>query len=137
MAFRIRRANYYYTMVKDEPGAAYRILAQLAELGVNLLAFSAVPIGPSRAQLALFPEDDARLAKAAKDAGMPLDGPHPAFLAQGDDELGALANVHGRLFEAGIDVYASSGVADGRGSYGYVVYVREDQFEQAAGALDL
>jgi hypothetical protein len=137
MAFRIRRVNYYYSTVKDEPGAAYRILAQLAELGVNLLAFSAVPIGPSRAQLALFPDDDARLAKAAKDAGMLLDGPHPAFLAQGDDELGALASVHGRLFEGGIDVYASSGVADGRGSYGYVVYVREDQFEEAAKALDL
>ena len=36
---------------------------------------------------------------------------------------------------AGIDIYASSGVADGRGAFGYLVYVREDQFEQAAGAL--
>jgi hypothetical protein len=137
MAFQILRANYYYTMVKDEPGAAYRILTQLAELGVDLLAFSAVPIGPDRAQLAMFPADDATLVKAAMNAGMALDGPHHALLVQGDDELGALASVHARLFEAGIDVYASSGVADGRGSYGYVVYVREDQFESAAKALDL
>ena len=137
MAFQIRRTSYYYTMVKDEPEAAYRILAQLAERGINLLAFSAVPIGPSRAQLALFPEDDGSLVKAAKDAGLVLDGPHHALLVQGDDELGALASVHARLFEAGIDVYASTGVADGRGSYGYVVYVREEQFENAAKALDL
>jgi hypothetical protein len=137
MAFQIQRVNYYYTMVKDEPGAAYRILTQLAELGVDLLAFSAVPIGPSRAQLAMFPADDATLGKAAKNAGMVLDGPHHALLVQGDDELGALASVHARLFEAGIDVYASSGVADGRGSYGYVVYVREDQFESAAKALEI
>ena len=137
MAFQIRRVTYYYAMVKDEPGAAYLILSQLAELGVDLLAFSAVPIGPSRAQLAMFPADDATLVKAARDAGMALDGPHHALLVQGDDELGALASVHARLFEAGIDVYASSGVADGRGSYGYVVYVREDQFETAAKALDL
>jgi hypothetical protein len=32
-------------------------------------------------------------------------------------------------------VYASSGVADGRGTYGYVVYVREDQVERATRAL--
>jgi hypothetical protein len=29
------------------------------------------------------------------------------------------------------------GVTDGRGAFGYVVYVREDQFEQAASALKL
>jgi hypothetical protein len=137
MAFRIQRVDYYYATVKDEPGAAYQILSQLAALGVNLLAFTAVPVGPTRAQLALFPEDDARLVKAAREAGLVLDGPHPAFLVQGDDELGALAGVHARLFEAGVDVYASSGVTDGRGSFGYLVYVREDQFAKAAGALGL
>jgi hypothetical protein len=56
---------------------------------------------------------------------------------QGDDELGALASVHARLVDAGVDIYASSGVTDGRGSFGYVVYVREDQFEKARGALSL
>jgi hypothetical protein len=135
MAFEIRRVDYYYTSVKDEPGAAYRILTQLAGLGVNLLAFTAVPVGPTRAQLALFPENDGKLTAAARQAGLVLDGPHAALLVQGDDELGALAGVHERLFQAGIDVYASSGVTDGRGSFGYVVYVREDQFERAASAL--
>jgi hypothetical protein len=135
MAFSIRRVDYWYTNVKDEPGAAYRILSQLSALGVNLLAFTAVPIGPTRAQLAIFPENDGKLTAAARQAGLTLDGPHAAFLAQGDDELGALAGIHQRLFEAGVDVYASSGVTDGRGSFGYVVYVREDQFERAARAL--
>jgi hypothetical protein len=135
MAFKIRRVDYYYTSVKDEPGAAYRILSQLAGLGVNLLAFTAVPVGPTRAQLAMFPENDGKLTAAARQAGLALDGPHAALLVQGDDELGALAGVHERLFQAGIDVYASSGVTDGRGSFGYVVYVREDQFERAASAL--
>jgi hypothetical protein len=45
--------------------------------------------------------------------------------------------VHEQLFHAGVDVYASSGVTDGRGAFGYVVYVREDQFEHAAEALGL
>ena len=52
MPFTIRRVDYFYATVRDEPGAAHRILSQLAGLGVNLLAFSAVPTGPERAQLA-------------------------------------------------------------------------------------
>jgi hypothetical protein len=135
MAFTVRRVDYYYANVRDELGAAYRVLSQLAERGVDLLAFTAVPSGPSLAQFALFPEDPRKLVAEARNAQLTLDGPHPAFLVQGDDELGALASVHERLFAAGVSVYASGGVTDGRGTFGYVVYVREDQFEQAAGAL--
>jgi hypothetical protein len=58
-------------------------------------------------------------------------------LVLGDDELGAFARIHQRLFEAAIDVSASSGVTDGRGSFGYLVYLREDQFERAAETLGL
>jgi hypothetical protein len=137
MPFTIRRIDYFYATVRDEPGAAHRILSQLSGLGVNLLAFNAVPSGPTRTQLALFPEDDGKLRAAARSAGLALDGPHPALLVQGDDELGALASVHERLAAAGVDVYASSGVTDGRGSFGYVVYVREGQFEKAASAFAL
>jgi hypothetical protein len=135
MAFTIRSVEYYYANVRDELGAAYRVLSQLAELGVNLLAFTAVPSGPSLAQFALFPEDPNKLVAEGRAAGLPLDGPYHALLVRGDDELGALAGVHERLVEAGVDIYASSGVTDGRGSFGYVVYVREEQFEKAASAL--
>ena len=100
MAFTIRRVEYYYANVRDELGAAYRVLAQLAELGVNLLAFTAMPSGPSLAQFALFPDDPSKLIAQARAAGLPLDGPYHALLVQGDDELGALANVHEPLVEA-------------------------------------
>ena len=135
MAFTIRGVEYYYANVRDELGSAYRVLAMLADLGVNLLAFTAVPSGPDVAQFALFPDDASKLIVQARASGLPLDGPHHALLVQGDDELGALASVHERLFEAGVDVYASAGVTDGQGSFGYVVYVREEQFERAADAL--
>lgn len=137
MAFAVRPVEYHYANVRDELGAAYRVLSQLAERGVNLLAFTAVPSGPALAQFALFPEDPAKLVAEARAAGLPLDGPYHALLVQGDDELGAFAQVHDRLLQAGIDIYASSGVIDGRGSFGYLMYVREDQFERAVAALDL
>lgn len=136
MAFTIRNVEYYYANVRDELGAAYRFLSQLAELGVDLLAFTAVPSGPALAQFTLVPANTGKLVAQASAAGLPLDGPYHAFLVQGDDELGALANVHEQLVKVGIDIFASSGVSDGRGAFGYLVYVREDQFAKAAAALN-
>lgn len=137
MAYRIRRVDYFHTTVKDQPGEAYQLLSTLAGLGINLLAFTAIPTGPVSTQLTIFPEDSGKLTGEAKRAGLQLDGPHPAFLAQGDDELGALAEVHNLLFRAGVNVYASNGVSDGMGSYGYILYVRPEAYERAAKALGI
>jgi len=41
------------------------------------------------------------------------------------------------LYEANVNVYASNGVTDGKGSFGYVLYVRPEEYEMAAAALDL
>lgn len=135
MTMSVRRADYYTTTVADQPGEAYRLLSHLAGAGVNLLAFTAIPVGPARTQLTIFPEDDGALVHAAKAASIAIDGPHPAFLVQGDDTLGALAGIHEKLFDAGVNVYAASGVTDGAGSFGYLVYVRPDDFAEAARAL--
>ena len=137
MAFTIRCADYYYTTIDDEPGEAYRVLSQLAGQGVNLLAFTGMPLGPMRTQLTLFPEDASRMKDAAGKAGWSLDGPHAALLVQGDDELGALARIHVKLYDARVNVFASTGVADGQGAFGYVLYVRPDDFERAARAMGL
>jgi hypothetical protein len=108
MAHKIRRVEYFNATVKDEPGQGYKLLSQLSEMGFNLLAFT---------------------------AGLPLIGPFPAFLVQGDDELGAFAEIHAQLYRASVNVYASSGVTDGHGSYGYVLYVRPEEYDRAARAL--
>ncbi len=137
MAYKIQRASYFYATVNDPPAEADKLLSQLAELGINLLAFTAVPVGPMRTQFTIFPEDDAQMINAARQAGLELDGPYSALLVQGDDELGALASVHGKLQKAGVNVYAASGIADGRGAFGYIVYVRHEDFERAASVLNL
>ena len=80
MAFTIRRVEYYYVNVRDELGAAYRVLSQLADLGVNLLAFNAVPSGPSLAQFTLFRRIRKLLAEG-RSAGLAVDGPYHALLA--------------------------------------------------------
>lgn len=137
MGFKIRRVDYFYATVKDQPGEAYRVLSLLASLGINLLAITAVPFGPMNTQLTIFPEDSAKLRNEAQKSGLKLEGPQLALLVQGDDTLGALAEVHMKLYEANVNVYASSGVSDGNGTYGYVIYVRPDDYERAAAALEV
>ncbi len=137
VAFSVRPIEYFYVNTRDEAGAAHQVLSAFAGRGVNLLAFTAVPSGGDRAQFALFPEDPTMFAAEARLAQIDVEGPHFALLVQGDDELGRLAGIHERLFRAGVDVYASSGVSDGRGSFGYIVYVRENQFERAVEALEI
>ena len=109
----------------------------VGELGVDMLAFSAVPVGPTHTQMTLFPADGEKLENVSRQAGLNVDGPHGALLVQGDDELGALAEGHGELRRAGIPVYASSGVSDGRGGYGDVIYVRAADEDEAATALGI
>ncbi len=72
MANTIKRVEYYYTTIADQPGDAYRLLDHLRELGVNLMAITSVPIGPDHTQLTIFPEDPLLLTNQAKKAGITL-----------------------------------------------------------------
>jgi hypothetical protein len=137
MELKISRVQYYHTSVADQPGEAYKFLSQLAGLGINLLAFTAVPVGPSVTQLTVFPDDPVQLKHEAAKIGFTLDGPYMAFLIQGDDELGALAEIHRKIYDAKVNVYSASGVTDGQGSFGYIVYVKSQDFETAAAALGI
>ena len=137
MANKIRRVDYFYCSVQDNPGEAYKILSQLAEIGVNLLAFTAVPTGLLHTQFTLFPEDSSKLQSEAQKASLKLEGPNPAILIQGDDQLGALTEVHEKLYRSNINITASTGVTDGKGSFGYVIYIRPEQFESAAQTLGI
>ena len=135
MSTSVRRVQYFYAMVKDQPGEAYRLLTQLATSEVSLMAFKASPLGPGLTQLVLFPENVEKLAQAAERTGVVLTGPNNAFLIHGDDRLGALIDLHQRLSDAHVNLYASDGVTDGRGGSGYVLYVRPEEYETAAGIL--
>lgn len=129
-------ADYYHAMVKDRPGAAYELLSQLSDTGVSLMAFNAIPMGSDHTQLVLFPVSPSRLAKAAEEAGISLSGPHHAIIVRGDDKLGALVEIHRKLYDANINVFASGGITADCGRFGYVLYVKEEDFERAARVLD-
>jgi hypothetical protein len=135
MAYTVRRADYFYVPVSGNAEAPSEFLSALASQGINLLAFAAVPMGPHRTELTLFPEDPGRFKLETGRAGLPVDGPHPALLVRGDDEIGTLARVNQALTAAGIAIYAATGVADGRGGFGYVVYLQAGDVDRAVKLL--
>lgn len=135
MASDIRRIEYFRTTVKDEPGAAFTVLSALRSQGVNLLAFTAVPVGVKETQLILFPDSGTSFSHAAHTIRMDVDGPHAALMVQGDDALGAIAEIHGILADDGINVVSATGVADGRGAFGYVIHLRDADVDRAAHLL--
>ncbi len=135
MAITARVVEYFYTRLQDEPNQAYELLTLLASEGINVLAFSAVPFGPNHVELTIFPESAASLQALAKRSGWTLTGPQHAILVQGDDHLGMLAAIHKKLQDAGTSVYASSGVTDGHGHYGYLIYTKEGDHLRAEQAL--
>lgn len=136
MSVTIRSAPYFYARVEGDPDAAYDWLEDLSNEEVDLLAFSAVPYGPNHVELTIFPRKPAALQASGLAHGTDLAGPYHALMVQGDDRLGALAGVHQSLRDAGVRVYASTGVTDGGGRFGYLVYVREQDFEAAATLVD-
>ena len=79
MADEVRRVQYFYTEVPDNPGEGDRVLSALKQQGINLLAFAAFPQG-RRAQLDFIPVDQAAFKAAAEKAKIKLVGPKTGFV---------------------------------------------------------
>ncbi len=137
MYYKIHKVDYFYTTVKDQPGEAYKLLTALADLGVNLLAFNAIPLGSAAAQISLFPEDSMLFVDITKKAGIKIEGPNPALLIQGDDEIGVLAEIHQKLYSADINVYSANCVTTGKGTFGYLIYLSPDEYDRALSVLGI
>jgi hypothetical protein len=135
MADTVRGIDYYYVTVPDAPGEGQRILSSLKDHDVNLLAFLGFPLGGGQSQIDLVPEDPESLREAAERAGITLSGAKQAFLIQGDDRVGAVADVTAKLAEANINLTAAAAASAGSGRYGMIVWVPAAEYERAAEAL--
>lgn len=133
MAETIRQVDYFYLMVPDKPGEAAKALGVLRDAGVNLLAFSGFPEG-RRGQLDFIPADPAVFKSVAKANKWKTVGPRKGFLIQGDDRIGVIADLMGRLADAKINVTALDAITvDGR--YGALCWVALRDVKKAAAVL--
>jgi len=135
MMLNVRNAKYFTIRIKDSSEKSYELLARLASEEVSLLAFSAVPFGPNHVELTIFPDRSDAFMQLAQKLNWVVSGPQHAILVQGDDHLGALADIQRMLLEADVQIYAASGVTDGSGHFGYVIYFKDEDHERAARAL--
>lgn len=130
----IRKVDYYYVMAPDKPGEGARVFGALRDAGVNLTAIHAFP-SARRSQIDVVPTDAAAFLSAAKAAKLKVSKPKTVFLVEGDDRVGAMAQMLARLGAAGINVIATSAVRTGPGRYGALLWVKPRDVKKAADTL--
>jgi len=135
MAEIVRRIEYYYTEVNDRPGEGAKVLKALKAARVNLVAYTGFPSTRGRAQLDFVPSNKRAFLAAARKAGIKLVGPKSAFLIQGDDRIGAVADIVNKLGQARLNVIAMNAIAAGRRRYGAVLWVKPRNVSKAAEIL--
>jgi hypothetical protein len=134
MAETVRKVDYFYVTVPDKPGEGARALGVLRDAGVNLIAFSGFPQGRG-AQLDFVPADAAAFRAAARKAKWKVTGPKRAFLLEGEDRVGAGADLLGKLADARINVTAIDAVCAGAGRYGVILWVAPGDVARATRVL--
>ena len=135
MADRVRKVNYCYVTVPSRAGQGEKVLGELREAGVNLLAYTGFPSKGGKAQLDLVAETLAPIRRVAKRNGWRLSKVKKGFLIQGKDEAGAVHRHIRKLAENRINVTAADAVAAGSGRYGMILWVKPKDFARASRAL--
>jgi hypothetical protein len=135
VADRVRKVNYCYPIVPNRAGQGARVLTELADAGIDLLACSGFPVGGGRSQLDLVLEDMGPLRRLARRNGWRLSKVKKGFLIQGTDRVGAVQRHLQKLADAGVNVTAADAVTAGQGRYGMLLWVKPRDYRRAARAL--
>jgi len=130
----IRKASYYSMKLAQRPGAGAQVLAALKAAKVNLLAITGFPAGGG-AQVDFIPQDNAKFTQAARKAKLKLSARKTVFLAQGDDKVGALTSILGRLAKARINLVSLQAVTAGKRRYGAMFWVKAKDVARASRVL--
>jgi hypothetical protein len=87
--------------------------------------------------LDLIPSDSATFANAARAVGLKLSNKKSGFLIQGEDRVGAVADIAKRLADARINVTSVQLFCAGSGRYGGMLWVNAPDLRKAAKALGI
>jgi hypothetical protein len=128
MADRVKKVNYVYVTVPNRAGQGAKVLGELREEGVNLLAYSGFPGN-------MIPESMTDLRRVAKKKGWRLSKPKKGFLVQGSDSVGAVHRHIDKLAANRINITAADAVAAGKKRYGMILWVKPKDYSRAARVL--
>ena len=135
MADRVRKINYCYAKVPNRPGQGVKMLDDLKEAGVNLLAYSGFPAKGGKSQIDFIPEDIVALRRVAKKNGWRLSKTKKGFLITGTDQVGAAQRHIAKLAAAKVNITAADAISAGKGRYGMILWVKPSGYSRAARVL--
>ncbi len=135
MADQVKKVNYVYLTVPNRTGYGARVLGELKEAGVNLLAYSGFPGKRGKAQLDLIPENMAALRRFAQRKEWKISKIKKGFMIQGKDEVGAVHRHINKLAAEKINITAADAVAAGKNRYGMILWVKPKDYNRAAKVL--
>lgn len=136
MADSVRSLAHFTIDIANEVGAGAKVLDQLRDNDVNLIAVWGYSTVSGKAKLEIVPDDPDGFAAAAKALGIAHSEAVTVFFHTGADRVGALADVLDKLAAAGVGLDAVQAVSDGKGEFGAVVFVAATDIQRAATALD-
>ena len=134
MADSVRKVQYAYVVVPNRPGQGARMLQELKDSGVDMVAYSGFPV-KGGSQIDMVTGDMAGLKKVARASGWKLSKPKKGFLVQGVDRIGAVHRHLTKLAEKKINVVAADAVAAGKDRYGMILWVKPKDYARASRAL--
>jgi hypothetical protein len=135
MGLKIRKMQYFKSVVKQKNIKESDILTIFSNAGINYLAFNAEVITRNKMKFTFYPEESKLLSKIAKENNISLEGPYFALHIEGDNTTGACADIFRKLSMIDIKTSISFGIADINKSYGIVVYLEENDVEKAIETL--
>ena len=131
----VRRIKYCYVTVPNRAGQGARVLAELKDAKVNLLAYSGFPTRRGMSQLDLVAKSVVPIKRMTRKNGWRLSKVKRGFLIQGTDRVGAVHRHIQKLADAHINVTAADAVCAGQGRYGMLLWVKDKDYGRAARTL--
>jgi hypothetical protein len=137
MGDEIARFEYRHVIVDNIVGKVSRIVEEMREAGVNLLAFSSFPKGRGKVQIDFIAEDPGVLDRAAGEIGIRLSPSKWGFLIRGTDRPGVVGGILGKLAKARVNVVSVQAISSGTGNFGALLWVDPSDLERASEALSV
>jgi hypothetical protein len=135
MADSVKKIDYCYMTVANRAGQGEKVLGQLKDEGVNLLAYTGFPVKGGKAQLDFIPANMTAFRRVARKNGWRLSKAKKGFLITVSDQVGAAFKHVTKLAEAKINVTAADAVTAGKGRYGMILWVKPKYYNRAAKVL--
>src|SRR5262245_1085008 len=110
MATKVKKITVLTVSLEPAPGALSTVYSAFKEAGVNILAAWGYEMGPGQAQAHFYAADD----KKAKEVLVKLGKkptPDDAVWAEGDDKVGAYAELLAKIAKAGVNISATDAFA--------------------------